>query len=254
MPARAGPGPTASPTRARPASPPSRARSRSGCASPRRRRRGRRPTRAARRACGATARRSPGSVSTSKYTPWPSTTYAWPRSTSSRDQAEHPSMYSVACGMSSARRDVEPVQLRRSRRPRTARASSGSVVPRSRGAGDDLVLDVGDVAHVRDVEAAPLEVAADRCRTRPRCGRGRRAARRRPSGRTRTSTPCPARAGRTRPCRAAACRGSGPWRSRVVGLGRPIGRNSADSSSATAQHRDALARGRSRRCPRRAWA
>ena len=128
------------------------------------------------RACGAAARRTPGNVSTSKYTPWPSTTYACPRSTSS------PISSSIAVDVLGGVRDVvgvahaEPVHLRRSTRPRTRAASSGSVRPSLGGAGDDLVLDVGDVAHVRDVEPGPLEVAADRCRTRPPCGRGRCAA------------------------------------------------------------------------------
>jgi hypothetical protein len=49
---------------------------------------------------------------------------------------------------------VEPGPLVRVRELRLAGAALG-------GTGDDLVLDVGDVAHVGDVEADPLEVATD---------------------------------------------------------------------------------------------
>ena len=103
---------------------------------------------------------------------------------------------------------AEPVELRPSTRPRTAPASSGSVVPRFVGPADDLVLDVGDVAHVGDARRRATGGSGGSRRTRPRCGRDRRAERRRPSGRRRTSTRGPARAARTRPWRARRCRRS----------------------------------------------
>ena len=70
-------------------------------------------------------------------------------------------MYSVACGIASGRRTPETVHLREvrvlelARQLRLGRAALG-------GAGDDLVLDVGDVADEAHVEPTPLEVATNR--------------------------------------------------------------------------------------------
>ena len=168
--------PTATPTAARPASPPSTARSRPGCACARRPRRARRRSRAARRACGARARRSRAACRPGSTRPDPR-----PRTRAPRRRARAISSSICVDELGGVRhlvgpQHVEPVELRASSRPRTSRASSGSVVFRSRGPGDDLVLDVGDVAHVRDLVAAPPEVAADRVERRPpvrpcpRCG------------------------------------------------------------------------------------
>ena len=184
---RAGPRPTATPTPARPASPPSTARSRPGCASARRPRRARPRSRAARRACGATARRTSGSVSTWKYTPWPSMTYAWPARDELGDQLLH-----LVDELGRVRdlvgpQHVEPVELL----PVVVlvlRASSGSVVPRS--AARAMIRSSTSVTLLTYVTAvaAPPQVAADRVERRPRCGRDRGAARRTASARTRTST------------------------------------------------------------------
>ena len=186
------PCPTASPTRARRASPPSRARSPSGCASPRRPRRARPPTRAAPRGCGAAARRSRGTTRRRSTRPRPSTAYAWPRSTSSLISSSMPSMYSVACGhvVGARARRGGPSASKYDGLVLAARAPA-RVVPALGGAGDDLVVDVGDVADVGDVEPGPLEVAADHVEHHGGAPVTDVRRRRRPWGRTRTSTPCP---------------------------------------------------------------
>ena len=79
------------------------------------------------------------------------------------------------------------------------------------GPGDDLVVDVGDVRHVGDLEAAPLEVAAQHVEHQREAAVPEVRAARRRWARTRTSTPCPAhgvRWGRRLPgrCRTAPAR------------------------------------------------
>ena len=89
------------------------------------------------------------------------------------------------------------------------------------GAGDDLVLDVGDVAHVGRRRAPTTRGTGGSRRRRGPSGRDRRGRRRRRWGRTRRSTPSRARGARGPPCRAATCRGSGrPWPS-SDGVSRP---------------------------------
>ena len=97
------PGPHGESHAARPASPPSRARSRPGCASARRPRPARRPTRGARRACGAAARRTRERRRRRSTRPALDDVRG-PRSTSSPMSSSIWSMYSVACGIASGRR------------------------------------------------------------------------------------------------------------------------------------------------------
>ena len=151
VPARAGPGPTATPTAARPAWPPSTARSRPGCACARRRRRARPRSRAAPRACGATARRT-------RAASRPGSTRPGPRRRTRGRSRRARAISACICvdPLGRARhlvgpQDVQAVELRSRTRPRTSPTSSGSVVPLALRPGDDLVLDVGDVADVRDV-------------------------------------------------------------------------------------------------------
>ena len=165
-------------------------------------------------ACGAAARRSPGTCRPSKYTP-------------SVDHVRVAAVDQLADrGGSSGRCSRSRVANRRAATPRRpcGRTRLARTRPRApaRGAalggpGDDLVVDVGDVAHEGDVETRPLEVAADTSKTTavrpwPTCGDvvdGRAADVDRQLAR--------ARGGRAPPCRAATCRGSGrPWRPRVV--------------------------------------
>ena len=137
-----------------------------------------------------------GSVSTWKYTPWPSITYAWPAATSSAisvcicvdelGRVRHRRRAAARSSRSSCSQYVVLVRARRARArwcpSRAARAmilSSTSVT---------LLTYVTRVA-------APLQVAADRVERRPPCARGRGAARRTASGRTRTSTRGPSTRG-----------------------------------------------------------
>ena len=75
------------------------------------------------------------------------------------------------------------------------------------GARVDLVLDVGDVAHVGDVRPRRRRGAAAgrACRTPPPAGRCRYARGRRPSARRRTSARCQRRSARSAPWSASAC-------------------------------------------------
>ncbi len=157
----AAPCPTATPSSARPAWPPSTARSRRGCACARRRRPGRPRSRAARRRVRcesdavlrqrvdleihALALDHVGVTGLDEL----------------RDQRLHPIDPLGRAGRLGRRLDVEAVELLR---------ELGLVLRGELGLGrlialrpvDDVVVDVGDVADVRDCQPAPHEVAADR--------------------------------------------------------------------------------------------
>ena len=93
-------------------------------------------------------------------------------------------------------------------------------MPGGRGAADDLVVDVGDVHHPGDREAAVAEVADEEVGVAGssgscRCGRARR-----PSGRSCRSGRGRARAARAAASRPTACRGAG-WSSGSAPRRRP---------------------------------
>ena len=72
-------------------------------------------------------------------------------------------------------------------------------------AADDLVVDVGDVAHVGHVDSRARAASAAPCRTRPSCARGRGGSSRRRSCRRRTCAPGRARSARRARLHAPAC-------------------------------------------------
>ena len=101
-------------------------------------------------------------------------------------------------------RVVRPVEL--------ALHRVGEVVPGPAllgGLGQDLVVDVGDVADEGRRRSRWRAATAAARRSSPPSARDRRAAPTAPSGRTRRCPPCPARGGRSRGPRASRCRGAG---------------------------------------------
>ncbi len=92
-----------------------------------------------------------------------------------RDEVEHAVDVLGRVGDVVGTADAEPVHLVEVRALVGLRELGLGRAPLG-GAGDDLVLDVGDVAHEGDVEPRPLEVAADHVEHERGSDRVRRAA------------------------------------------------------------------------------
>ena len=155
----AGPRPTATATTARPAWPASTARSRAATrlSSPSTSIAARRP--AATRATGGRAGRSPSTVLDREVHAVGGLVGVAARRRARRSARPSRSTYAVACGSSVGR--LTPIASIASHQTASQSAAISSVEPRPRvGAVDDVVVDVGDVRDVADLEARPLEVAA----------------------------------------------------------------------------------------------
>ncbi len=87
--------------------------------------------------------------------------------------------------------------------------------------GQDLVVDVGDVADERDVVALVASATGAARRSSPRTGRDRRAARTAPSDRRRRRRPSPPRGARSHGLRGSRCRRAGVSPAEVYGRSMP---------------------------------
>ena len=253
------PDPTASPTPAHPASPPSRARSRPGCAS-----------------ASSTSTRAPADSSSCSMRAVRELAVAGER----RDVEVHAlpvdhvrvarvdqlgdrapasdAMYSVACGTWSGRRTPSAIELLPVHGLEPGR-DLGLGASRS-SAARRMILSSTSVTLLTNVTSKPrqLEVAADHVERHRGAAVADVRGRRRRSARTRTSTPGRDRGARSRPCRAPGCRRAGRAPSAGYRAGLQAGTFRTTVASALEQRDgprgDALGPPDRARGPRPAWA